>query len=416
MRIALVEQDICGGGASGRNGGFFSSSWWMAASLADTYGEEEALRYATACSDAVAEAERFCAEQEIDCGFHREGFLGARTNASQRRLGGGGDWLEAHGEGGRILPRTALECRAVADSPRFLDGIYVPDSAVVQPARLARGLRRVALERGVRIFERTEVTGLERSRPAIVRTRHGAVRADQVVLTMGSWGAGWPSFRRSFGVIVDYVVVTEPIPERLEGIGWTTNVGIGDARDLLYYLRPTDDRRIAIGGGALGVAFRGRASGRAVTHDRRVAEAAARGLIWLFPQLEGVRFTHAWGGPIDQTPTSTPFFKTLEPGNVHAGLGFSGHGLAQTHVGGKILSSLVQGARDAWSTLPVVGAERAKMPPEPLRWASLRAASWALQTGDRLEDRGRPRGQLLTWLGNEAPSTYRDVFSRPAPQ
>jgi len=140
-----------------------------------------------------------------------------------------------------------------AGSARFID-----DSAIVQPARLARGLRRVALERGVRIFERSMVTGLDRSRPAVVRTEHGAVKADQVVLTIGAWAAGWPGFRRSFGVIADHMVVTEPIPELLAEIGWTSQVGIADGRDLLFYLRPTDDHRIAIGGGGLGVfIFRG---------------------------------------------------------------------------------------------------------------------------------------------------------------
>ena len=189
----------------------------------------------------------------------------------------------------------------------------------------------------------------------MVRTEHGAVKADQVVLTIGAWAAGWPGFRRSFGVIADHMVVTEPIPERLAEIGWTSQVGIADGRDLLFYLRPTDDHRIAIGGGGLGVVFGGRASGRGATHDRRVAEVAARGLLWLFPQLEGVRFTHAWGGPIDQTPSFLPFYRTLLPGNVHAGLGFSGHGLSQTMVGSRILASIVLGVQDRWTSLPVVG-------------------------------------------------------------
>src|SRR5204863_3760950 len=149
----------------------------------------------------------------------------------------------------RMVAVSADEARAYADSPLFLGGAFIRDSAVVQPARLARGLRRLALDRGVRIYERSRVTGLERSIPAIVRTEHGAVRADRVVLAHGSWAAGWPEFRRSFAVIVDYVVVTEPIPERLEEIGWTSFVGIADGRDWLYYLRPTDDGRIALGGG-----------------------------------------------------------------------------------------------------------------------------------------------------------------------
>jgi glycine/D-amino acid oxidase-like deaminating enzyme len=238
-----------------------------------------------------------------------------------------------------------------------------------------------------------------------VRTERGAVKADHVVLAMGAWAAGWREFDRSFGVIVDYCVATEPIPDRLERIGWTTHVGIADGRDLLYYLRRTDDDRIVIGGGATGTVWGGRL-GRGFAADRRPAEVAARGLVWLFPQLEGVRFTHAWGGPIDMTPTFLPFFRTLPPGNVHAGLGFSGHGLAQTMVGGKILASLVQGVEDEWSTLPVVGPEIAKAPPEPLRYPLVRAAAAALERGDAREEAGQRRGLLAELIGG-APIRHR---------
>ncbi|HEU4528566.1 MAG TPA: hypothetical protein VFT80_11635 [Actinomycetota bacterium] len=138
-----------------------------------------------------------------------------------------------------------------------------------------------------------------------------------------------------------------------------------------------------------------------------------RGLLWLFPQLEGVRFTHAWGGPIDHTAWFLPFFRTLEPGTVHAGLGFSGHGLAQTKLGGRILASLVLGSRDEWSSMPVVGREIALAPPEPVRFPLVRAAAWGLETGDRREDAGRPRGSVRRMIG-DAPGRYRERIVRRA--
>ncbi|MGB7805188.1 MAG: FAD-dependent oxidoreductase [Actinomycetota bacterium] len=409
MRIALLEQDICGGGASGRNGGFFSSSWWDVEALCGLFGDDDGLRYAHAVSDTVGEAGTWLADHDVDAWFHHDGVLGIRTGTWQEGPGGEGPaaFLEARGLGDRMRPLTVERAREIADSPRITGARFIEDSAIVQPARLARGLRRVALERGVRIFERTTVTGLDRSRPAVVRTEHGAVKADQVVLAIGAWAAGWPGFRRSFGVIADHMVVTEPIPERLAEIGWTSFAGIADGRDLLFYLRPTDDHRIAIGGGGLAVVFGGRASGRSATHDRRVADVAARGLLWLFPQLEGVRFTHAWGGPIDQTPSFLPFYRTLQPGNVHAGLGFSGHGLSQTMVGSRILASMVLGVQDRWTSLPVVGGELGKAPPEPFRYPAIKAAGWALERGDRRADAGRPRGWLDATVG-AAPQAWRD--------
>jgi glycine/D-amino acid oxidase-like deaminating enzyme len=410
LRVALLEADICGGGASGRNGGFLSSSWWDLPAICGLFGEEEGIRYCTALADTIGEVEAWCRDRGVDCWFHHEGTLGARAGAWQGDVGHGDEdpveFCASHGLGDRMVRLTAEEARAFADSPLFVGGFFDRDGATVQPARLARGLRRIALERGVHVFEGTKALGVERGRPAVVRTERGAVRADQVVITTGAWAAAWPEFRRSFGNIADFMVVTEPIPERLEEIGWATHVGIADGRELLYYLRKTDDDRIAIGGGATGVLYGGRVGHRA-THDRRVAEVAARGLVRMFPRLEGVRFTHAWGGPIDHTASFLPFFETLAPGNVYAGLGFSGHGLAQTKVGGKILASLVLGVGDEWTSLPVVGPEIAKAPPEPLRFPLVRFAAWALESGDRREERGRRRGLVRSLIGN-APMMYRD--------
>jgi glycine/D-amino acid oxidase-like deaminating enzyme len=400
LRIALLEADICGGGASGRNGGFLSSSWHDLEALCRLYGEEPGVAYARALADEVDDVGRWCGEHGVDAWYHQEGVLSARVGAWQPERSPSLDaLLERHGLAPRIRRLDAAEARAVADSPRFLGGALARDNAIVQPARLARGLRRVVLERGVRIYESSRVAAVEHARPAVVRTPDGAVRAERVVVTVGAWAAAWPAFRRAFGNIADYVVVTEPLDDATaEAVGWTSWTGIVDRRELLYYLRRTDDGRIAIGGGSTGVLYGGRIA-RASTHDRRVAEAAAEGLLWLFPQLEGVRFTHAWGGPIDMTASFTPFFQTLAPGNVFAGLGFSGHGLAATKLGGRTLASLALGVSDEWTSLPVVGPPVGYAPPEPLRWPLLRASVWALESGDRAEANGRRRGVVRRALG-----------------
>jgi glycine/D-amino acid oxidase-like deaminating enzyme len=413
MRIAVLEKDIVGGGASGRNGGFVSSSWHDADAMLELFGEVEGLRYLRILADGVAQVGAFAQTHGIDCWFHHEGVVGALTGTWQSGFGtdGGAERLAALGEPGRIVPLPRDEIRAHADSPRFVGGVFVPDNAIVQPARLARGLRRLLLERGVRIFERTRMTGLERSRPAVVLTERGAVKADQVVLATGAWAASMTPFRRSFGVIADYVVATEPIPDRLERIGWTSQVGFADGREWLYYLRPTDDGRIVIGGGIGAAVYGGRGDGRDANGRRDVAEITARGLLWMFPQLEGIRFTHAWGGPIDQTPTFVPFYRTLEPGNVHAGLGYSGHGLVQTFVGGHILASTVLGVEDEWTSLPVNRPEIVAAPPEPLRYPLLRVAAAALARGDARQDAGRSRGWLWDAIGG-APIRYRERVVR----
>ncbi|HOT24799.1 MAG TPA: hypothetical protein PLK79_10310, partial [Thermoleophilia bacterium] len=168
-------------------------------------------------------------------------------------------------------------------------------------------------------------------------------------------------------------------------------------REMLYYLRRTDDDRVAIGGGAMGAMYDGDLDGdgpiaRFARTSARLAEVPARGLVWLFPQLEGVRFEAAWSGPMDVDRAGLPFFFTAPSGNLHAGLGFSGHGLAATKAGGKTLASLALGADDEWAHLPVVGPPLTLVPPEPLRWPLVQGIAWLMETGDRREEEGRPRG------------------------
>jgi glycine/D-amino acid oxidase-like deaminating enzyme len=413
LRIALLDQDIVGGGASGRNGGIVSASWHDLPALLALFGEIEGMRYARVQAECVAELGRVAASLAIDCWFHHEGNLWVRTAAWQDAGLDDGWFLETVGSGATVL--EAAGARAYADSPRFLGATFNPDCGIVQPARLARGLRRVLLERGVHIFERTPMKGLDRERPAIVRTPYGAVRADHVVLTTGAWAADMAPFRRSFGVISDYVAATEQIPERLADIGWTSQVALADRREWLYYLRPTDDGRVVIGGGAGSAVYGGRGGSRAAIGKRRYAEVAARGLLEMFPQLEGIRFEHAWGGPIDQTPTFVPFYRTLEPGNIHAGLGFSGHGLVQTFIGGQILASTVLGIDDEWSSLAVNRPEAVKAPPEPLRFPVVKAAALALERGDAREEAGRSRGFAYELIGG-APIRYRERVVRRGAQ
>jgi glycine/D-amino acid oxidase-like deaminating enzyme len=242
----------------------------------------------------------------------------------------------------------------------------------------------------------------------IVRTPRGAVRAGSVVVAIGAWATGRRGFRTRLANIADYVVVTEPIPDHLQEIGWTSNTGIADFREMLYYLRPTEDRRIAVGGGTTGVLFGGRI-GHGATRLRSVAEESARGLRYLFPSLEDVRITHAWGGPIDVTPSWTPFFTTVRPGVVF-GLGFSGHGLAATKLGGKTLASMVLGRDDEWTRLPVVGDAVGRFPPEPLRWPLVRSTVLGMLRHDRAADEGRP--PPLPWrVLDGAPGAYRALFS-----
>jgi glycine/D-amino acid oxidase-like deaminating enzyme len=396
-RIVIVEQDICGGGPSGRNGGFVTGWWDELPGLIAKFGEAEAVRTATAVDAAIDEIGTFTAAHGIDAWYTRAGFL--QVSAAPAQDGAWSDAVEACerlGFGERWHAQSSDEVRARAISPVFRDGAFMPGAATVQPAVLARGLRRVALERGVVIHERTRV---EHFGDRLVKTwsaeGNGAIVADQIVVALNAWAAAWPPFGRRLVTWSSYIVLTEPIPDRLAEIGWAGGEGIADARFTLHYARTTPDGRIALGGGGGRAGFGGRI-GRAFTHDAGSARRAAEGLRRWFPSFADVRIDDAWGGPIDITDDHRPWFGTLPGGRIHFGLGYSGNGVAPAVLGGRILAALASGhARDhEAASLPIVGATPRAFPPEPFRYIGARAFREAMVRRERAEESGRRPNRL----------------------
>jgi len=382
--VVIVEADVSGYGPSGRNGGFVSSLWDQLPGLVARFGQEEALAVGRAAEDAVQSVGVWCAEQDVDAWYRAAPQLEVATTPAQD-----GAWMEvaracaaAGLDEATVLDRAAVE--AVCASPVFRGGLSMRTAATVQPARLALGLRRRLLERGVRIFEHSPA----RIREGRIETAAGQVRAGSIVLAANTATGTFPGFRNALAVASSHIVLTEPVPDVLDELGWTGGEAIADARTLLHYFRTTPDGRIAFGwgGGRMGYGARPPRS-----LDRGVVEHAARQLVRFFPQLEGRQITHAWGGPIDVSPTHLPIFGSR--GRVHHGFGFTGNGVGPSFLGGRILASLALDRRDAWTRLGLVEPAPASFPPEPLRYAGGTAIRRALVAKDRAEDEGgRPGG------------------------
>lgn len=401
-RIVVIESDICGGGASGRNGGFVTGWWDELPGLIKSFGESEAVRTAQALDSAVEEIGTWTAANGVDARWTPAGFVSVSAAPAQD-----GAWTEAAGAcerlgfGDRWRPLSAGEVAARVRSPVFRDGAFMPGAATVQPAALARGLRRVALERGVVIHERTRVVSFEGGgqASAVVATSSaegpGLLVAAQIVIAMNAWAAGLPQFGRRLVTWSSYVVLTEPIPDRLAEIGWTGGEGVADSRFTLHYARTTPNGRIALGGGGGRAGYGGRI-GRAFTHDAGSARRAAEGLRRWFPSLADVRIDDAWGGPIDITDDHRPWFGTLPGGRIHFGLGYSGNGVAPAVLGGRILAALAAGKRDDEAvSLPIVGATPRAFPPEPFRYLGARAIREAIVRREQAEESGRRPNPLV---------------------
>jgi glycine/D-amino acid oxidase-like deaminating enzyme len=196
-----------------------------------------------------------------------------------------------------------------------------------------------------------------------------------------------------------YIVITEPIPERLEEIGWTGGEGLSDARVTLHYLRTTPDGRIAIGGGGGRAGFGGRID-RAFSGDARSAARAAAGLRRLFPALRDVRIEDAWGGPIDIASDHLPWFGSIPGRPIHYGHGYSGNGVGPSVVGGRILAArAVERFDDPALALPLAdGRAPRAFPPEPARYVGARIIREAAVRRESAEEREQPVGRLTREL------------------
>jgi glycine/D-amino acid oxidase-like deaminating enzyme len=390
-RVALLEADVCGQGPSGRNGGFCNVMWFSVPNMRERWGDAGALAVARASSDAIAGIESFCREQEVDAWFRRGGYMQVSTAPAHDRT-----WdeaLVACRELGQIDAAEPLDAAGVAArcaSPAFRGGAFYPDAATVQPARLALGLRERLRGAGVEVFERSPVRALRSGGGGVeARTDAGAVRAGAAVVAVGGAArAARGPLRDALTVTSSHIVLTEPVPDVLEEVGWTGGECVTDSRALIDYFRTTPDGRIAFGWGGGRIAPGARLGGRAEIDPEVTAGAAAR-LRAYFPQLAGRRLTHAWGGPIDVSPTHLPLVVPLPGGRAFAAAGYTGNGVGPSYMVGRALASLALDRRDEHSRLPIVDPSPRRVPPEPLHWLGGEAIRRALNRKENAELAGQ---------------------------
>ncbi len=402
VEVMLLEADICGGGASGRNGGLALGWWGKLETLIKVCGEEEGVRLARAASDAVAEIGTFCREHGIDAHFVPAGLLRtATTPLHAESFETGVRAVEARGLDvyQRLSPE---EVKSRAGSPVYVAGVLDKTAATVQPALLARGLRRVALAKGVKIYEKTPVTQLDQGNPPVVRTPAAAVVADKVILATNAWTASFQEIRRALIVVSSDMVATTPIPDRLREIGWSGGEAITDSRLMVHYHQTTRDGRIAIGRGSGALAYLGRVTPSFNGDDKRAA-TVAQGLRFLYPMLANVPITHEWAGPIDRSRSGTLVFGKLgDNPRILYGVGYSGTGVAPSLLGGRILASSALDRVDEWSTTRLNQGWLLLYPPDPIRFFGglmVRSTVFRKEEG---EQRGEAPSQVVRQIASLA--------------
>jgi glycine/D-amino acid oxidase-like deaminating enzyme len=391
LRVAVIEREIAGFGASGRNGGWCSS--FFAGSRETTakhHGRVAAIALQQAMFDTVDEVGRVAVAEGIDARFHKGGAVMQASSAPQlQRAREEIEYERSWGFGEddyRLL--AADEARARIDANGSLGAYFTPHCACVDPARLARGLADVVERLGVPIYERTPALSIAAGR---IETPAGTVTAEVVVRATEGYTAELPGQERALLPLFSLMIATEPLPaDAWDAIGWREHETFNDGRFLIIYAMRTDDDRLAIGGRGAPYHWDSRVSDDFVRRPR-VFEALEGVVHHLFPQIGDFAVTHTWGGPIGiPRDWYTSVGLDRVSGRAWAG-GYVGDGVATTNLSGRTLRDLILGHDTELTALPWVGHRSPQWEPEPFRWLAVNAAMKAMASADSYEERtGRP--------------------------
>jgi glycine/D-amino acid oxidase-like deaminating enzyme len=375
--VLVLEAGSVGWAASGRNGGFCSASLTHgeANGMARWPQEYAALhRLGLENLDGIEETVR---RYGIDCDFRRSGELTVATEPHQVQ------WL-AEGSEGELLDRDAV--RAHLDSPTYLAGLYQPgETAIVDPARLAWGLARAVETLGVRIVEGVRVTGLSTAGSGVdVTTGDGrVVRAGRVALGTNAFPSLVRRTRLHTVPVYDYALMTEPLTDaQLASLGWASRAGVGDMANQFHYYRLSADNRV-LWGGYDAIYHYGRRLEPSLDQRPATFDRLATHFFETFPQLEGVRFSHQWGGAIDTCTRFCAFYGTAHRGRVAYATGFTGLGVGATRFGAQVMLDLLAGGETQRTRLAMVREKPLPFPPEPLAYTGIQLTRWALASADR---------------------------------
>jgi glycine/D-amino acid oxidase-like deaminating enzyme len=380
--VILIEGDRIAEHATGRNGGFCEASLTHGESNGQTRWPEEYAQLHELGLRNLDEIEQTIDRYGIDCGFVRGGVLAVATRPHQ---------VEAL-EPGTPGFLDAGQTRARLDSPTYLAGHYSEgECALVDPARLAWGLAAAAEQLGVVIAEGTrliELQGAPGGAGVSATTGEGTVAARKVVLATNAFKPALARLRFSTVPVYDYVLATEPLTDaQLETLGWDPSMGVADAGNQFHYYRLTPDRRI-LWGGYDAIYHYGRRIEARLEDRTATFETLARNFAATFPQLDGIRFTHRWGGVIDTSTRFCAFFGTAHRGRTAYALGFTGLGVGASRFAADVLLDLLDGVPTERTRLAMVRKRPLPFPPEPLAWLGIQITRYFLAREDRTGRRG----------------------------
>jgi glycine/D-amino acid oxidase-like deaminating enzyme len=391
LRIAVLEKEVAGFGASGRNGGWSSALFPASLGwLARRYGRDAAIAQHRAMQETVDEVGRVVTAEGIDCSWHKGGTVSvARTQVQLQRARD--DVADAREWGFGPEDLQLLDAQEASDrlgATSVLGGTFTPHCAVIHPARLVRGLARAVEARGVAVYEQTPVTEIV---PGVVHTTRGVVRAEVVVRATEGYTPTLPGHRRDIAPVYSLMLATEPLSADFWArTGLAERETWHDLRHLVIYGQRTADGRLAFGGRGAPYHFGSRIR---ANQDREPAVFAGlrRILDELFPHLGSAAVTHTWGGPLGIARDWCASVGLDRATGLGWAGGYVGDGVTTTNLAGRTLADLITGSESELTALPWVGHHSRRWEPEPLRWIGVTASLRLMSGADAEELRtGRP--------------------------
>ena len=385
--VVLIDAHEIGSGASSRNGGFMDYSLTHGIANAQQRFPDEVEILEQLGRGNIAEIEKVIREYNIDCDFERNGAIEVASTwhpenytdelkedySILRDLGHDVVWLD----------RDAMN--AEVHSPVFTGGLWAKDtSALVDPARLAWGLKRVAQTLGVRIYEDTRANEISENKSGIeIKTALAKIQAQNVALATNTFKPLLRKMNKYIAPVYDYCLVTEPLTaQQLESIGWRNRQGLADCSNQFHYFRLTADNRILWGGYDAIYYFGGQMDKELESRPESWAMLSSQ-FFTTFPQLDGVKFSHMWGAPIDTCSRYSVFWGTHYKDRVAYAIGYTGLGVAASRFGGEVMLDLLAGSSTRATQTEFVQTKPRPFPPEPFRFIGIQATKWSLDYEDR---------------------------------
>ena len=398
--VIVVEQRETGAGASGRNGGFCSYSLTHGFMNGYSRFKDEMAVIERLGRENLDAIEATITKYGIDCNFEWNGeYRVAVEDWQMEGLAEEAMLRNSFGDNVELLSKDEIQARV--KSPIYRGALWDPDgTALVDPARLVWGLERACIKLGVKIFENSQVERLERTKNGvIVHTPYGSVYADKVALATNVFKSLIKSAHKYVIPVYDFQLVTEPLTAaQLESIGWNDREGLSDAGNQFHYYRLTKDNEILWGGYDAIYNFRGKVRQEYET-DAETYAHLAEAFLETFPQLQGIKFTHGWGGAIDTCSRFSPFWGTAHNGRVAYVLGYTGLGVGSTRFGAQVMLDLLDGIENERTQLRMVRKKPMPFPPEPFRFIFIRLTQWSINQADKNNGKRNLWLRLLDSLG-----------------